>query len=93
MKTGLKIKEIKCGPVHELDNTWLGIDESQLKTVWDADNFNGELKDVACDLDDLAFGHLNFLLNGRDDDVADVSYDDIQHLKDKLTKIQHKYFK
>lgn len=41
----------------------------------------------------LAFGHLNFLLNGRDDDVADVSYDDIQHLKDKLTKIQHKYFK
>ena len=92
MLTGLKIKKIKRGPIHKLDKTWLVIDKSQIENVWDVDKLNNSLKDVACDLEDLAFGHLNFLL-ANDDYSADVSYDDIQHLKDKLTKIQHKYFK
>lgn len=53
--------------------------------------FNNDLRNVKNDIDYLVLTHSNFLLSD-DESLNDVSFDDIEHIKQELTKIQQKYF-
>lgn len=79
MLNGIKDVKIKFGPVLKQFSP-------------DRKNsFKDDLLKVKNEIGYLVVVHSNFLTSDEDD-LIDVSFDDIEHIKQKLTKIQRKYF-
>lgn len=79
MLNGIKDTKMKFGPV------------SKQFSPDGVNLFNHDLYNVRTEIGYLIMAHSTFL-NLNDDNLIDVSFDDIENIKQELTSIERKYF-